>query len=355
MTITKKSVSFLLTLIMMFGVLCRFSTPASAASIDGKYPKQSVTGYILASNNKTAIAYSSKSCSDSSRIGYIYAGDNCTIQEIYSDGVVKVKCPWTGYKNDRVVYSMLSYFFQNTSVSVKTATAKTKCYNKSDLKTSPGYVYAKDKCYIVGTSGNYYQALVPWNTGGYKLCWVNKSAFSNTQNNNTSGTNSSSSASFSVSNNVVTLNGVSLYEYPIGNKVPISSNKFKVNGKDVDMKATQCYGFACYVQTKLCGGCWHTARGLQCLENVPGSKNVKPNDSKQLKSLIEDAGTGAHIRVKRKSGKEHSLIIASINSNGFTIIDANTDGNGTVRQHTYTWNEFLSEFPTVLFIERYKN
>ena len=193
MTTSKKTtflrfLAALTTAVMMFCVLCGLSTPASAASIDSKYPKQSITGYILATNNKTAIAYSNRSCSN--KIGYIYTGDTCPIQEIYTDGVVKVKCPWTGYKNDRVVYSKLSYFFQNTSVSVKTAIAKTKCYNKSDIKTSPGYVYAKDKCYIVGASGNYYQALVPWNTGGYKLCWVNKSAFSNT-NNNTSGTNSS--------------------------------------------------------------------------------------------------------------------------------------------------------------------
>lgn len=347
MTITKKSLSFILTLVMMFGILCSFSTPASAASIDSKYPKKSITGYILATNNKTAIAYSNKSCTN--RIGYIYTGDNCTIQEIYSDGVVKVKCPWTGYKNGRVVYSKLLYFFQNTSVSVKTATAKTKCYNKSDLKTSLGYVYAKDKCYIVGTSGNYYQALVPWNTGGYKLCWVSKSAFSNTSNYNTSGTNSSSSASYSVSNNVVTLKGVSLYEYPIGSTVPSSSYYFNVNGKSTNMKATQCYGYACYVETKLYGCCWHTQKkDKNHFPNVDGSKNIKPTAS-QFKSLIEKAGVGAHIR----TGSGHSLIVASINSDGLTIIDANANWDCKVSLRPYTWSKFLSSYPSIAFIEHY--
>ena len=63
-------------------------------------------------------------------------------------------------------------------MSTKTATVKTKCYSKSNLSTSLGYVYANDKCYIIGTSGNYYQVLCPWTGGGYQICWVNKSAFS---------------------------------------------------------------------------------------------------------------------------------------------------------------------------------
>ncbi|MDE7398508.1 MAG: hypothetical protein K2N06_03175 [Oscillospiraceae bacterium] len=375
MTITKKSLSFLLTLVMMFGVLCGFSTPASAASIDGRYPKQSITGYILAANNKTAIAYSSRSCSGSSRIGYIYANDNCTIQEIYSDGIVKVKCPWTGYKNGRVVYSKLSYFFQNTSsVSVETAIAKTKCYNKSDLKTSPGYVYVKDKCYIVGTSGSYYQALVPWNGGGYKLCWVSKSAFSHTHN-YTSGYEAAhphkaymkcscgayyytgktvkpancttcSPASYSVSNNVVTLKGVRLYEYPIGSKVPSSSYYFNVNGKSSYMGAKQCYGYACYVETKLYGSCPHTNRSH--FPNIAGSVNIKPTAS-QFKSLITKAGVGSHIR----TGSGHSLIVASINSNSLTIIDANANWDCKVSLRTYTWSRFLSSYPSIAFIEHY--
>lgn len=382
-TITKKSLSFLLTLVMMLGVLCGFSTPASAASINSKYPKQSITGYILATNNKTAIAYSSSTCSKSSRIGYIYTGDNCTIQAIYSNGVVKVKCPWTGYKNGRVVYSKLSYFFQNTSsVSVKTAIVKTKCYNKRDLKTSPGYVYAKDKCYIVGTSGNYYQALVPWNGGGYKLCWVGKSAFSHTHNYNIKGyeaahphkvymqcscgayyytgktaksTNCTtcSPTSYSVSKNVVTLKGVRLYEYPIGSTVPSSSNNFNVNEKFIDMGATQCYGYACYVETKLYGCCWHTQKkDKNHFPNVPGSKNIKPTAS-QFKSLITTAGVGAHIRTGTGGGK-HSLIVASISSNGLTIIDANKNGDCKVELRTYKWKDFLSSYPSIAFIEQYK-
>lgn len=377
-TITKKSLSFLLTLVIMLGVLCSFSTPASAASINGNYPKQSITGYILATNNNTAIAYSSSACSDSSRIGYIYTEDNCTIQAIYPNGVVKVKCPWTGYKNGRVVYSKLSYFFQNTSsVSVKTAIARTMCYNKRDLKTSPGYVYANDKCYIVGTSSNYYQALVPWNNGGYKLCWVSKSAFSHTHNYNIAGyeaahphkyymkcscgayyytgkTAKSANcttcclASYSVSKNVVTLKGVRLNEYPIGSKVPSSSNYFNVNGKLRDMGARQCYGYACYVETKLYGSCPHKNRSL--FPNIAGSVNIKPTAS-QFKSLIEKAGVGSHIRTK--SG--HSLIVASINSKGLTIIDANAHWDCKVDLRTYKWSEFLSHYPSIAFIEQYKN
>ena len=173
---TKKIISLILAVVTLMSV---FTISASALSINTKYPTKNITGYILSTSNKTAVAYSNSSCTNS--IGYIYANDDCTIRAIYTNGVVKVKCPWTGYSSGRVVYTKLSYFFQNTSsVSTKTATVKTKCYScysKSNLSTSLGYVYAGDKCYVIGTSGNYYQVLCPWTGGGYQICWVNKSAF----------------------------------------------------------------------------------------------------------------------------------------------------------------------------------
>lgn len=184
MTNTKKSfakriIAIIIALSTLITLYSFNTVNTYATTVNTKYPTKSIKGYIISTNNKTAIAYSNIGCT--SKIGYIYSTDDCTLQQIYTNGIVKVKAPWTGYSNGRVIYTKLSYFFQNTStVSTKTATVKTKCYSRSNLKTSLGYVYVGDKCYIVGTSGDYYQTLCPWTGGIYRICWVNKSAFGHT-------------------------------------------------------------------------------------------------------------------------------------------------------------------------------
>lgn len=182
----KRLVAIIIALSTLVTLILFNTISVCAATVNTKYPTKNIKGYIISTNNKTAIAYSNSGCT--SKIGYIYSTDDCAIQQIYTNGIVKVKAPWAGYSNGRIVYTKLSYFFQNTStVSTKKATVKTKCYSRSNLKTSLGYVYVGDGCYIVGTSGNYYQVLCPWSGGIYRICWVNKSAFGHTHSYTTVG------------------------------------------------------------------------------------------------------------------------------------------------------------------------
>lgn len=174
----RKLLALFLAVLTILGTVFGSQNTALAASINTKYPRGNITGYILSTSNKAAVAYSSVG---GSSVGYIYASDDCTIQEIYTNGWVKVKVPWSGYTYGRVVYTQLSNFL-NTSYTpqVRKATVKTAAYNRSNLSKQLGHVYVGDNCYVVGESGNYYQVLCPWSGGVYRICWVNKSAFGHT-------------------------------------------------------------------------------------------------------------------------------------------------------------------------------
>lgn len=170
--------SLLLAAALALGTLFSAAPAAFAASVDTRYPTKSMTGYILSTGNRTAVAYSSIG---GSSVGYIYANDNCTIQAVYTNGWVKAVVPWSGYSNGRVVYTKLSYFLNTTyTPAVKTCQVKSPAYSRSNLSTRLGYAYAGDQCYIVNASGSYYQVLCPWTGGVYRICWVSQSAFGHT-------------------------------------------------------------------------------------------------------------------------------------------------------------------------------
>lgn len=78
--------SLLLAAALALGTLFSAAPAAFAASVDTRYPTKSMTGYILSTGNRTAVAYSSIG---GSSVGYIYANDNCTIQAYYYTGETK--------------------------------------------------------------------------------------------------------------------------------------------------------------------------------------------------------------------------------------------------------------------------
>ncbi|MCQ2462925.1 MAG: hypothetical protein MJ177_05910 [Clostridia bacterium] len=384
----RKTLALLLAIISIATTMFGFSIQASALTVSSKYPTQSIKGYTLSSAAKSAVVYSDSGLTKS--IGYCYGTDDVVIEKIYSNNVVRIRVPWSGYSAPgRTCYAKLSDFW-STSYSVKILTVKNKttCYTRKDLKTAKGSAWVNDRCYIVGENGNYYQALVPWETGCYRICWLNKSAFSHTHsyssgyeaahphksykkcacgyyyytgetrkltNCKTCYPSTGSSSTYSISNNVITLKGVRLYEYPIGSKF---SNSYycNINGQSVNVKASQCYGFACYIEYKLHGCCWHTSSSHY--PNLQGSENVRTLTTSKLKDLITKAGVGAHLRTnKLSSGIQHSMIVIGITSNGFTVADANNKGDLKVDVRTYTWQSYLdSSYGKVGFnwIEVYK-
>lgn len=219
-------------LAMLFAIATIFTTifccspTALAADVDTKYPTDNITGYILATTNKTAIAYSSIG---GSSIGYIYASDDCTIQTVYTNGWVKAKVPWTGYSSGRVVYTKLSYFLNTAySPTILKAVVKSEAYSRSNLSTRLGYVYVGDNCYIVNESGNYYQVLCPWTGNTYRICWVNKSAFGNLSEQCTAYVNTSSLPL--VLRQSASSSSGELANMPKGSALTVLDNKASTNG-----------------------------------------------------------------------------------------------------------------------------
>ena len=176
--------------------------------------------------------------------------------------------------------------------------------------------------------------------GGYKWTGENYYVKSCSQCNpkNTTSSNKNSSSTYSISNNVLTVKGITMSEYKIGSKFE-NSNYANVNGKRIYTGAKQCYGYACYIQHKLYGNCYHTANSR--FPNLKGSEKVTPKSDQELKNLIKSAGVGAHLRTGATvSGGKHSMIVIGITDKGFTIADANSDNTNRVDVRTYTWNQY---------------
>ncbi len=152
----------------------------------------------------------------------------------------------------------------------------------------------------------------------------------------------SAQSSYSVSNNVLTINGISLTEYKIGSKC---SNTYysNINGKSTYLGGSQCLGYARYVQRKLYGydefndgGKYTDISGVISYKNVTADK---------IKSLVNSAGVGGHIRTSNNNGTNyHSLVIIGISADGFTITDGNSDGRLTVRYKKFKWQEYVNTY-----------
>ena len=131
------------------------------------------------------------------------------------------------------------------------------------------------------------------------------------------------------------------------------------NGKSLG--AVQCYGFARYVQTKLYGvNSYDTpSKFYKISGSTVAAGALTPA---KIKSLVQTAGVGAHIRT---SGSQHSMIITNITNDGFTIIQCNGSNNQEysgyyacrIGTYTYTWNSYVSSTygqRGLSFIERIK-
>lgn len=119
-----------------------------------------------------------------------------------------------------------------------------------------------------------------------------------------------------------------------------------INGRTVKLGAIQCYGFARYVQSKVYG--YNSYENASRFRTISGS-SVKAGSltASKIKSLINSAGVGAHIRT---AGSAHSMIVTNITSSGFTVIQANGTNNDNysgyyncrIGKTTYTWSSYVS-------------
>lgn len=147
---------------------------------------------------------------------------------------------------------------------------------------------------------------------------------------------------WSVSNNILVVNGISMYEYKIGSKYT-TSRYASVNGRSVDMFGWQCCGYARYIQQKLYG--CHEKNVPSRFRNVSGIVTSKNLTAAKIQLIVNAAGVGGHIRTNNYNNtNQHSMIIIGISPSGFTIADANSDGRYSVRIKTFSWTEYVSVY-----------
>ena len=106
--------------------------------------------------------------------------------------------------------------------------------------------------------------------------------------------------------------------------------------------ATQCFGFARYMQVKLFG--YNSYEKSNSFYKVSGSSiPARSLNVNNLKKVITSSGIGSHIRINKTASTSygHSMIITGISEDGFSIIDCNSDGHCKVDARTYTWSGYV--------------
>lgn len=104
----------------------------------------------------------------------------------------------------------------------------------------------------------------------------------------------------------------------------------------------QCYAFALWCENKLFG--YNDKSQPKKFKNL-GSVSAGKLTSSKIKSLINKAPVGAHIRTK---GSQHSMILIAKTSKGFTVAQANGSNNKEYKSwkacrigtSTYTWKSY---------------
>lgn len=208
-----------------------------------------------------------------------------------------------------------------------------------------------DTVTILGTSGNYTQ--IKYNVAsGYKYAFALTSDIDRCvkgigQNNNSVST---AGATYNISGNLLTVNGITMSDYRIGGKYT-NSNYALINGRRVYMAGSQCCGYARYIAYKLYG--CHDKSAPSKFRDVSGYVAAGRLTPSKIKSAVTTAGVGAHIRT---NGRQHSLSIIGVTDSGFTITDANSDGRLTIRVATYTWSSYVNSTygkRGLLYIKKY--
>lgn len=118
----------------------------------------------------------------------------------------------------------------------------------------------------------------------------------------------------------------------------------EINGKKIDLLSVQCIGFARYTFYRLFGFIDHENINSDKFYNA-GSISRGNVTADSVKKLFSSLKPGAHIRFQL-AYTQHSVVLLSKSSAGFTVYQANAGGNGIegapciVSTKTYTWQSF---------------
>ena len=134
-------------------------------------------------------------------------------------------------------------------------------------------------------------------------------------------------------------------------KVHYTDIKCKNTYNGIYLGASQCFGYARYVQQKIFGKNSFTNRGdfyeVSGVSVAAGSLTADKIKNIMLNSEIKP---GAHLRTMRTTVDPHSMIITQITSSGFSIIQCNGSNNNEytswtpcrIGTYTYTWSGYAS-------------
>lgn len=271
----------------------------------------------------------------SKRIGTIFPTDEITVITV-TGKYSKVKYPISGNRT-KTGYIGTGAILLSTGGSTRYVTKNMTTYQHYSGSPAYGTATVGDMVTVLGTYGNYTQIKYPVSFG-YKYAFITTSdanAYLSITKNGIVNNNFNSGA-YSISGNLLKVNGVSMTEYRLGSKYT-SSRYANVNGKLVDMYGWQCCGYARYIQTKLYG--YNDKSAPARFRNVAGTVSPGKLTAAKLKSAVQAAGVGAHFRTQ---GSNHSMAIIAVTDSGFTVTDANSDGRNTIRVISYTWSSYIS-------------
>ena len=115
--------------------------------------------------------------------------------------------------------------------------------------------------------------------------------------------------------------------YPTGNP----------NTCQVDLKASQCWGFARYCEWKVYG--FHDGLSASKFKTTVGKTNANSCTESYIKSKFYNIAVASHLRT---GDGGHSLSIISTDESGVIWVDCNSDGYCKVIVHNQTWAQFAN-------------
>ena len=115
--------------------------------------------------------------------------------------------------------------------------------------------------------------------------------------------------------------------YPTGNP----------NTCQVDLKASQCWGFARYCEWKVYG--FHDGLSASKSKTTVGKTNANSCTESYIKSKFYNIAVASHLRT---GDGGHSLSIISTDESGVIWVDCNSDGYCKVIVHNQTWAQFAN-------------
>ena len=109
----------------------------------------------------------------------------------------------------------------------------------------------------------------------------------------------------------------------------------------IDLRGTQCYGFARYCQWKLYGT--YDGNSPHLFTDLTGVITESQCTAENLKQKLMGCAPATHLRSRSSGRGVHSVSIVSTSDSGVVYVDCNTDGGCVVRRFSVSWEE-LAKF-----------